>query len=291
MGLVALYQAGYLKFLCTQNIENLHRLSGFPSDSLWEAHGNLCLAVCPSCNQTFLPPPKSKLCTECHDPSTGARPTRRTGMLRRRVLSHYGAKVEVPAMVQEQVKQADLSLIIGTSLSVQPFARFASSAPTLAIVNLERTRMHDAEERAKAEGARIACESDKAMDALLLLLGIIPYAANPNPNLPAFLEVGEQNLDVAAIFLGGRRAYNKPTGTANLPPPPPTPLETWQEAQIHASGESFMCPRPTKYVITSAPCYHLTSIYNHQCQTHIRRRSTRRAHRRSLGGSLPRMIS
>ena len=28
MGLVALYQAGYLKFLCTQNIENLHRLSG-----------------------------------------------------------------------------------------------------------------------------------------------------------------------------------------------------------------------------------------------------------------------
>ena len=82
-----------------------HPRARFPSDSLWEAHGNLCLAVCPSCNQTFLPPPKSKLCTECHDPSTGARPTRRTGMLRRRVLSHYGAKVEVPAMVQEQVIQ------------------------------------------------------------------------------------------------------------------------------------------------------------------------------------------
>lgn len=62
-----------------------------------------------------------------------------------------------PLPLDPQVKQADLSLIIGTSLSVQPFARFASSAPTLAIVNLERTRMHDAEERAKAEGARIAC--------------------------------------------------------------------------------------------------------------------------------------
>lgn len=47
------------------------------------------------------------------------------------------------------------------------------------------------------------------MDALLLLLGVPRPAllSSAFVNRPAFLEHGENSLDVAAIFMGGRRAY------------------------------------------------------------------------------------
>jgi hypothetical protein len=137
-------------------------------------------------------------------------------MLKRNVLSHYGARVAKPAAALAHVHAADVALIIGSSLAVQPFAKYASQPRKLAIVNLERTKSHEAEERARKHGARVLGEPcDAVLDAVLLLLGV-PYARGGSSgeavpaNLPAFLEHGEESLDVAAIFMGGRRAYNKP---------------------------------------------------------------------------------
>jgi NAD-dependent SIR2 family protein deacetylase len=94
MAIVALLKSGYLRFVCSQNIENLHKLSGIPEDLLWEAHGNVCVAHCPNCGRVFPSPPDSKMCDGCWDPSSSAaRRTWRTGMLKRSVISHYGAKV------------------------------------------------------------------------------------------------------------------------------------------------------------------------------------------------------
>ncbi len=61
----------------------------------------------------------------------------------------------------------------------------------------------------QADGARLARKTDEVMDALLLLLGVPRPALLPSAfvNRPAFLEHGENSLDVAAIFMGGRRAY------------------------------------------------------------------------------------
>jgi len=229
MALVALHASGVVRFVATQNIENLHRLSGLPDAALWEAHGNVCAATCPNCGKRFLRPPASKMCDAgCWNPAANAGAARRswrTGMLKRNVLSHYGARVSKPAMALAHVDAADVSLIVGSSLSVQPFAKYAAQPRKLAIVNLERTKLHEAEERAKKFGARVLGEPcDIVLDAILLLLGV-PYAwssssqgegrcAGDMPavpaNLPAFLEHGEDSLDVAAIFMGGRRAYNKP---------------------------------------------------------------------------------
>jgi len=231
MALVALHASGVVRFVATQNIENLHRLSGLPDAALWEAHGNVCAATCPNCGKRFLRPPASKMCDAgCWDPEANAGAARRswrTGMLKRNVLSHYGARVSKPAVALAHVDAADVSLIVGSSLSVQPFAKYAAQPRKLAIVNLERTKLHEAEERAKKHGARVLGEPcDLVLDAILLLLGV-PYAwssSSSSPgesrcsgdmpavpaNLPAFLEHGEDSLDVAAIFMGGRRAYNKP---------------------------------------------------------------------------------
>ena len=94
--------------------------------------------------------PDTKMCDECWDPkSINVRRSWRTGLLKRCVLSHYGAKVHVPEIARAHAKAADTALILGTSLSVHPFAKFATMPRRLAIVNLERTRSHDAEERAK----------------------------------------------------------------------------------------------------------------------------------------------
>ena len=157
LALVALHRAGYVQFVCTQNIENLHRLSGLDDDEcLWEAHGNVCLAACPSCDKRFRTDdiPDTKMCDECWDPkSINVRRSWRTGLLKRCVLSHYGAKVHVPEIARAHAKAADTALILGTSLSVHPFAKFATMPRRLAIVNLERTRSHDAEERAKVSYA------------------------------------------------------------------------------------------------------------------------------------------
>jgi len=219
MALVALHRAGYVRYVCTQNIENLHRLSGLPDDALWEAHGNLCGAHCPNCGQQYTAPPASKMCGACWDPSKAqshnVRRSWRTGMLKRSVLSHYGAKVDVPEAARAHCGAADLALILGTSLSVQPFAKYAQRPRHLAIVNLEKTRAEDAEKRArKKNGARLLRSCDDVLDALLLLLGVppAPPLAPGTSNLPAFLEHGEETVDVAAIFMGGRKAYARPRG-------------------------------------------------------------------------------
>jgi mono-ADP-ribosyltransferase sirtuin 6 len=51
--LVELYRLGKLKYLITQNTDNLHRESGIPPEILAELHGNGRLMRCLSCDQQF----------------------------------------------------------------------------------------------------------------------------------------------------------------------------------------------------------------------------------------------
>lgn len=51
--LYELYHMGYLKFLITQNIDNLHRRSGIPESNLAEIHGNFNRLRCINCDKRF----------------------------------------------------------------------------------------------------------------------------------------------------------------------------------------------------------------------------------------------
>jgi hypothetical protein len=59
-------------------------------------------------------------------------------------------------------------------------------------------------------GARMWQPCDDIFRSLLLVIGIRLINAPNVENLPAFLEHGEDDLDVAAIFMGGRRPYARP---------------------------------------------------------------------------------
>ena len=54
MTLVALEEAGYLKYLVSQNTDGLHMRSGFNVEKLAELHGNRCLEKCKKCKSNFL---------------------------------------------------------------------------------------------------------------------------------------------------------------------------------------------------------------------------------------------
>jgi NAD-dependent SIR2 family protein deacetylase len=114
IALVQLQEMGYLKFLISQNIDNLHRKSGIQDDIIAEIHGNLELDRCKACGKKyskldFNRPPKC----ECGGKIT---------------LSVIKFNEELPKLELDLSKQhvnaADVFCVIGTSLKVSPASQF-----------------------------------------------------------------------------------------------------------------------------------------------------------------------
>src|SRR3981081_1517064 len=51
--LAALYKAGKIPAIVTQNIDNLHQVSGFAGDDVVELHGNTTFARCIGCDKAY----------------------------------------------------------------------------------------------------------------------------------------------------------------------------------------------------------------------------------------------
>lgn len=145
-GLAALQQAGYIKALITQNIDGLHQAAG--ATDVIEVHGSLREAVCLACERRF----GSTLIdvnvqTEADIPRCPAC----GGVLKPGVILFEEALPE--AAIDRAVaatQQADLFLVIGSSLEVGPVnqlpAMAVSGGAELAILNLEPTHL-DAQAR------------------------------------------------------------------------------------------------------------------------------------------------
>ncbi len=108
---------GVLRFLITQNVDDLHRQAG--SQALAEIHGNFKKVRCLECNLRFaeekislevLPPP----CPECG------------GLLKSDTVS-FGEPIPPDVLRQcaEHSARADLVIVAGTSATVYPAAGFA----------------------------------------------------------------------------------------------------------------------------------------------------------------------
>jgi NAD-dependent deacetylase len=117
VALAELEKIGVLRFLITQNVDDLHRQAG--SQSLAEIHGNYKLVRCLDCNARFaeeeirlevLPPP----CPRC------------SGLLKSDTVS-FGEPIpgDVLRQCAEHASRSDLVIVAGTSATVYPAAGFA----------------------------------------------------------------------------------------------------------------------------------------------------------------------
>jgi NAD-dependent deacetylase len=133
-------QKGRLLALITQNIDRLHQRSGIPSDRLVEIHGNSGEGRCLDCRGS-MPLATVRAMID----ATGASPRCQCGGLVKAAIVSFGERIPETAMkrAHEAAAEADLFLVIGSSLQVQPAAALPlvakRSGATLAIINREPT--------------------------------------------------------------------------------------------------------------------------------------------------------
>ena len=143
--LASLYRAGKIPAIVTQNIDNLHQVSGFAADDVIELHGNTTYARCIGCGQAYdLTWVKRRFdeiggapdCSVCDEPVKTA-------------TISFGQAMPEDAMrrATELAQHCDLFLAIGSSLVVWPAAGFPMLAKNcgarLVIINNEPTEQDD----------------------------------------------------------------------------------------------------------------------------------------------------
>jgi len=139
--LASLYRAGKVPAIITQNIDNLHQVSGFAPDHVIELHGNTTYARCIGCGRDydlawvrrrFDEDGAAPDCAACDEPVKTA-------------TISFGQAMPEDAMLRatELAQQCDLFLAIGSSLVVWPAAGFPvvarNSGARLLIINREPT--------------------------------------------------------------------------------------------------------------------------------------------------------
>jgi len=146
-----LQELGYLKFLISQNVDNLHLKSGIKPELIAELHGNYKFMKCIVCDarysrdeigwdrelhgrgfRTEEPNEKQPLCKECQ------------GRLISSVVNFNDPMPEREMMLSKKhTSKCDLMIVVGSSLAVQPASGFPIKAKKngakLVIINIDST--------------------------------------------------------------------------------------------------------------------------------------------------------
>jgi len=143
--LAALYKAGKIPALITQNIDNLHQISGFATDHVVELHGNTTYARCIGCERSY-----DLVWARARFDESGAAPScPECGQPIKTATVSFGQAMPEEAMRRagELARHCDLFLAIGSSLVVWPAAGFPmlarNSGAKLVIINNEPTEQDD----------------------------------------------------------------------------------------------------------------------------------------------------
>jgi NAD-dependent deacetylase len=136
-----LAQCGIVAHVITQNIDNLHQASGVPAGQVIELHGNTSYAKCLTCGVRI-----EIADVRAHFEEYGNAPDCRLcgGIVKTATISFGQAMPEDEMMRAEAASlDADLFLVMGSSLSVYPAAAFPllakKNGARLAILNREET--------------------------------------------------------------------------------------------------------------------------------------------------------
>ncbi len=145
LALASFYKAGKVPVLVTQNIDNLHQVSGVSPDDVIELHGNTTYATCLACDSRY---EIDRIKREFDARGQRAPDCHCGGVIKTATVS-FGQAMPAEAMQRAQAfaSECDLMLAIGSSLVVWPAAGIPLLAKrngaTLVIVNREPTEFDD----------------------------------------------------------------------------------------------------------------------------------------------------
>lgn len=152
MSLVGLQNAGVMKYLVSQNCDGLHKRSGIHHDKLSELHGNSNIEKCEACEREYLRDYACHRLGHGHDHYTGRHCVApvKGRVCNGRLLEHtvdFGQSLPVKPLevAFANAQQADLCLVLGSSLSVSPAcdlpALVKKQRGRLVICNLQLTKL------------------------------------------------------------------------------------------------------------------------------------------------------
>ena len=143
--LASLYRAGKVPGLITQNIDDLHQVSGIAAGDIVELHGNTTYATCLDCAKRY----ELAWVRERFHAGRERAPDCGCGGLIKTATVSFGQAMPADAMqrAEQLARDCDLLLSIGSSLVVWPAAGFPLMAKrngaALAIINREPTDFDD----------------------------------------------------------------------------------------------------------------------------------------------------
>jgi NAD-dependent SIR2 family protein deacetylase len=129
---------GKLKRIYTQNIDGLEIKAGIPSDKIIQVHGNMDKWYCNKCKHeyTIKESLEYKICQECieKDKKNIIRPD----------IVFFGETVKLSnTFARKDFSKCDLLIIMGTSMSVYPFADLPKKMPRIIpIYSINNTRIN-----------------------------------------------------------------------------------------------------------------------------------------------------
>ncbi len=143
--LAGLYRAGKAPAVVTQNIDNLHQISGIAPADVIELHGNTTYAVCLECTQRY---ELSWVWQKFEAAGRHAPDCDCGGYIKTATVSFgQGMPAEPMQRAEELSRNCDVFLAIGSSLVVWPAAGFPLMAKrngaALVIINREPTEFDD----------------------------------------------------------------------------------------------------------------------------------------------------
>ncbi|GAM83318.1 hypothetical protein ANO11243_013050 [Dothideomycetidae sp. 11243] len=132
-----LHEKGRLLKLFTQNIDCLERAAGVPDEAIIEAHGSFAHASCIDCRAAF----PDEAMRAAVDAGSIPRCERCRGLVKPDIV-FFGEALPASFHANRSVpEQADLAIVLGTSLTVQPFASlpgFCREGTPRLLINKER---------------------------------------------------------------------------------------------------------------------------------------------------------
>ena len=150
-----LQDMGLMKYLISQNVDNLHLESGIESSLIAELHGNYKLMKCIECDERFTSI-ELKWDRELHGRGFRTEPQQANqpvclecgGRIISSVVNFNDPMPEKEMKLsKEHAAKCDLMLVIGSSLSVQPASNFPRKAKKkgtkLIIINIDQTPQDD----------------------------------------------------------------------------------------------------------------------------------------------------